>query len=339
MCTSQVNMETQTELTLDGLNSMEKEMQSLRKDLLEIRAAVRPTSQEAFKGDDKRVTFYTGLPNFAVLMHLFSFLAPFMNKSALSALSGFQELTLFLMKLRLNMPGQDLAYRFNISQSTVSRVFNRWLDLCLTRLSWLVQWPGRYELRTSMPRVFRKNFPRCVAVIDCFEVAVERPSDLNARASLWSNYKQKNTCKYLVAITPQGSISFVSKGWGGRASDKMITEECGLLDFLIPGDQVLADRGFTIQESVGLYCAEVIVPDFTRGKKQLSGTSVERSRRIANVRIHVERVIGMIRQKYTILNGVLPVALFGGAPDKVDKIVTVCSALCSMCSSVVIQKQ
>ena len=52
------------------------------------------------------------------------------------------------------------------------------------------------------------------------------------------------------------------------------------------GDTILADRGFNIQESVGLFCATVKIPAFTRGKKQLSGIEVEQTRSLANVRIH-----------------------------------------------------
>jgi len=36
--------------------------------------------------------------------------------------------------------------------------------------------------------------------------------------------KQYNTVKFLIAITLQGTISFVPKAWGGRNSDKYITE-------------------------------------------------------------------------------------------------------------------
>ena len=35
---------------------------------------------------------------------------------------------------------------------------------------------------------------------------------------------------------------------------------------VLPGDLILADRGFTIQESAGMYCAQVKVPPFTKGK-------------------------------------------------------------------------
>ena len=55
----------------------------------------------------------------------------------------------------------------------------------------------------------------------------------------------------------------------------------------MPGDVVLADRGFDIAESVGFYCAEVKIPAFTKGKKQLSGADVESTQRIASVQIHV----------------------------------------------------
>ena len=61
-----------------------------------------------------------------------------------------------------------------------------------------------------------------------------------------------------------GVVSFISKGWGGHVSDAYLTENCGLLHYLLPGDLVLADRVFTIEENVGMYCAEVKIPPFTK---------------------------------------------------------------------------
>ena len=76
---------------------------------------------------------------------------------------------------------------------------------------------------------------------------------------------------------PNGVVSFVSNGWRGRVSDKCLTENCGLLGKLLPGDTILADRGFDIKESVGLYCSTVKLPSFTKGKKQLTGIEVEQT--------------------------------------------------------------
>jgi len=51
-----------------------------------------------------------------------------------------------------------------------------------------------------------------------------------ARTETWSQYKHHNTAKFLIGITPQGVTSFISQGWGGRVSDKYLTEQSDLLD-------------------------------------------------------------------------------------------------------------
>lgn len=77
-------------------------------------------------------------------------------------------------------------------------------------------------------------------------------------------------------------------------SNKYLTENSGILKKLLPGDIVLADQGFDIAESVGMMQASLHILTFTKEKDQLSPVEVEETRTIANVRIHVERVIGMV---------------------------------------------
>jgi len=244
-----------------------------------------------------------------------------------------------LMRLKLNMPVQDLAYRFGVSTSTVSRIFLVMIHILYIRLKHLIYWPEREELQKTMPMEFRTHFSKKTAVIiDCFEIFIQRPKGLMARAQTWSNNKHNNTVKFLIGITPQGSISFLSSGWGGRASEKSITEGCGILGKLLPGDLVLADRDFDIADSVGVHCAEINIPAFMRGKAQLSAIDVETTRKIAHVRIHVKRVIGLVRNKFTILQDKLPIDYFmneKGSVPAIDKIATVCCALTNMNESVV----
>ena len=94
-----------------------------------------------------------------------------------------------------------------------------------------------------------------------------------ARAQTYSSYKHHNTAKYLFGITPHGIVSFIFNGWGGRVSDKYLTENCGIPKNL-PGDTVLAVHEFDLKDSVGLYCAI----QFMKGNAQLSGIEVEQTR-------------------------------------------------------------
>ena len=106
--------------------------------------------------------------------------------------------------------------------------------------------------------------------------------------------------KYLISVTPQGIISYILNGWEGRVSDKCIVENSGYLRHLFPGD-VLVDRGFDVADSVAYYGATLDIPAFTRGRDQLSAEDVEATRKLANVRIHIERIIGAVRQRFQIL--------------------------------------
>ncbi len=166
-----------------------------------------------------------------------------------------------------------------------------------------------------------------------FEVFIECPSNLLGRASTWSSYKHHNTVKILLGIAPQGVVSYASDAWGGRTSDKYLTEHCGILNQLLPGDVVLADRGFDISDSVGMMQARLNIPAFTKGKDQLSALEIEETRSIANVRIHVERVIGAVRQRYSILRGILPIDFISKRNTEdtplVDRIIHVCCLLCT----------
>ena len=87
-------------------------------------------------------------------------------------------------------------------------------------------------------------------------------------------------------------------------------------------------------------CAEVKIPAFAKAKLQLSPIDIEKTRKLANERIHVQRVIGLVRQKYTILSSTLLIGMvFPRNPDEIptiDKITLICCALVNLCESVVV---
>ena len=71
---------------------------------------------------------------------------------------------------------------------------------------------------------FQRVVPITRVVIDATEFLVEKPASPKVQAATWSNYKNKNTLKLLVGVTPNGCISFLSSLWGSRISDKEITK-------------------------------------------------------------------------------------------------------------------
>ena len=83
------------------------------------------------------------------------------------------------MKLRINVPYQDLAYQFEISISTVSHIISEWLTVMDVRLSPLISWPEREDLWKTMPQCFKYSFQtETTVIIDCFEIFSHRPSNL-----------------------------------------------------------------------------------------------------------------------------------------------------------------
>ncbi|XP_020911922.1 uncharacterized protein LOC110249682 [Exaiptasia diaphana] len=333
-----IDSSTQTEFP-NKSESCESSTQTEEFDYMFKQCSCKPPFDAEDMEDDNKVRFYTGLAEAKTLQILFEYVSPYVQRKS-QTLTKFQEMVMVLIKLRLNVPFQDLAFRFGVSASTVSRTFSTWIGIMDSRLKRLIYWSERQELWNTMPKCFHYSFGnRTTVIIDCFEVFIERPTNLLARAQTFSSYKHHNTIKVLIGITPQGTISFLSNAWGGRTSDKFLTENCGILEKLVPGDMVMADRGFTIQESVSLKRAELVIPAFTKGKTQLDPMDVERTRGIANVRIHVERVIGLLRSKYTILQGTLTTDFLitnsKSTKPLIDKILRVSAALVNLCPSII----
>ena len=231
------------------------------------------------KQDDKTLNFLTGIPSDS----LFQWVLSLIRSDGPSILKSFtmdNHLLLILMKLKLGASNRDLSLRFNIKEEYVSKIVRTWLPKLANVFAKLIIWPEREALRENLPTCFT-SFKNYVCIIDYTEIYIERPLNLNARAQTFSNYKSHNTIKYLIGITPAGAVSFLSAGWGGRASDKEITLKSGFLDKLTHGDCVLADRGFLVEEELATRGAVLRIPAFTRGKKQMTAKDIDISRQIA----------------------------------------------------------
>ena len=91
---------------------LENENKSLKEKII----SMIPIDIGRLEQDKEMVLFLTGIPNYLLLMSLFSFLSESVSHTHRNCLTTFHEFFLTMMRLRLNLPFQDLAYRFNISK-------------------------------------------------------------------------------------------------------------------------------------------------------------------------------------------------------------------------------
>ena len=314
-----VTLETQLADCKERLNKAEKENASL----LECQFSL-----EKIKDDNATILFHTGFPCSEALMSLYRYIKPKLFKMQYwkggtlvkesqpyqennlkkkpgpsRKLTNLDEFLLVLMRLKAGLFVQDLADRFGISTSLVSRICITWINLLYFELKDMFPFPSQELVRKHMPKEFAQ-YATTLIILDCTELFIQRPSAMLAQSETWSDYKHHNTWKLLVGVTPNGQVTFWSDLWGGRVSDKQITRESGVLELLQPGDNVMVDRGFDIS---GIVPAGVTVnmPPVLAGRDQLTAAETEETMSIASVRIHVERAIGRIKM-YHILDGTLP---------------------------------
>ena len=154
---------------------------------------------------------------------------------------------LTLVRLCLGLFELDLANRFGISQSTVSRIITTWINLLYHSFKAIEQFPPWHIVKKYMPKIFKKEYPNTHIIIDATEFPIELPS-LMTQSCTFSTYKNRNTVKVLTEITPSGAISFVLECYKRSISDKKLVKLSKLLEKLEPGDEIMADKGFQIQD-------------------------------------------------------------------------------------------
>ena len=138
-------------------------------------------------------------------------------------------------------------------------------------------WLSKDEVQKHLPTVFLNQYPNTRVLIDWAEIFIEKPKNPDSQSLTWSSYKNHNTRKFLLAVTPNSIPCFVSDCYGGRISDKEITRQSGLLatGHFEQGDAIMADRGFDIADLLCGTGIELNMPPFLNGRDQLDETEVQ----------------------------------------------------------------
>ena len=99
-------------------------------------------------------------------------------------------------------------------------------------------------LATTLDRFCQSK--NLAGIIDCSDVFIETPKNLELQSATWSEYKHHNTIKFLVCVAPNSSIIYISEFYTGCISNKALTKESGFLDELPSYSSIRADNRFNI---------------------------------------------------------------------------------------------
>ena len=128
------------------------------------------------------------------------------------------EVLLVLMRICLDSPIEDLAFRFKISAGYASKIFTTITILLARELKLLIYWP-KPEQKVSYKRPhFSGDLNKVEGIGDCTEQWIQRSSNPKAQYQTYSFYKSHNTVKKLVICTKSGSISYISGAYVGSAT-------------------------------------------------------------------------------------------------------------------------
>lgn len=212
-------------------------------------------------------------------------------------LSLKQRIYLTLIKLKTNLYYINLAILFNISRISVSRCFRKMVGKIEKILSPCLYWPNKDEIKCNLPKCFQKNFARVRTIFDCTEIEVPRLKCLKCRIVSYSHYKGRQTIKFLIGVSPAGTVVYMSPAYSGKSSDKHIFNmERVIENFENYNDAIMSDKGFHVENECLERGIELIRPHFLRRKTKFSKQEAKVNDEIAKARIHVERVIQRLKQ-------------------------------------------
>ncbi|GFX52782.1 uncharacterized protein TNCV_3719721 [Trichonephila clavipes] len=103
-------------------------------------------------------------------------------------------------------------------------------------------------------------------VTNCIEIEVQKPSSPMEQQMTFNHYKNVNTFKDMIGITPTRAISFISELFTGHISDKEVFIRSKMMNHLEPNDVVMADKGFLIANELEKIGSKLHCPIFLEDK-------------------------------------------------------------------------
>lgn len=253
--------------------------------------------------NDRAMHHYTGLECYKKFKFVFQTLGPaayHLEYNMRCLLSVENQFFITLVKLRLHYTNYEISLQCGINEAVVGSTISTWINFMYYQWSELKLWPENSLIHYYMPYDFQQKYPTTRVIIDGLEFPIKQPRTPVAQQASFSTYKNRNTLKSVVGITPGGLVSFITPAYGGSATDRALVNDSALVRLLNKNESLMADKGFDIQDLFAPKDVTVNIPTFLRRRNRLSRKAINRDKAIASKRVHVERAIGLAKT-YKIL--------------------------------------
>ncbi|XP_047442323.1 uncharacterized protein LOC125008950 [Mugil cephalus] len=276
-----------------------------------------------FAASDKDILLFTRFASYDHLMHFWALIEPtlpfminvtqaqrrtFIELSDTThSLQQIDEMFLFLNYLALGLKQQDLADRYGIDQSTVSRIIKTWSNFLYIILGSVRIWLPVDKIVEHLPTEFM-GYADTTVILDCIKLRCQCPSSSVRQSEVLSSHKSDCTVKGLIGVAPHGAVTFISPLCAGSMDDKQIVRESGILSLLTPGMAIMVNRGFVVDDLVP---CKVYRRPLLSDRSQVPGAcEVRETETIARLRVHVEHLLGKVKG-HKFFDTEIPLQLFG----------------------------
>jgi hypothetical protein len=157
-------------------------------------------------------------------------------------------------------------------------------------------------VRYFVPTDFKAKFPTTRIIVDGTERPIKQPKASRAHQATFSSYKSRNTVTILDRSTPGGLVNVVSDAYGGWTSDRQIVEHSNIVQLCEPGDNVMADKGFNVQDLFARMDVTVNLPTFFKKRNRISGKIILSNRKVSSKLVHIERIISLGKTYKLLIN-------------------------------------
>ena len=207
---------------------------------------------EYLKDNDEMFQYFTGYKGFKHFIYYYEAFFPGIENLDYLPMNFSPQDQLFLTfcKLRLGKDNVELAFLFGLDEKTVARIFDTMTGFLYFHFKSVDVWTTKEVVQESMPSDFKRKFPSYHTILDATEVKIMKPTNIQDLSASFSSYKNTNTVKTMIGVTPRGVVNFISDTFAGSTSDRQIIERSDLVEghTFEPGETLMIDRGGPCQD-------------------------------------------------------------------------------------------